>query len=181
MKVSTASIAIILATAGVTGCGEDKGPTGPGADLVGTWIFEGTDLVEVLAPRFLEHAVEQGMSRSEAEAIVDEAFSNAEEGFPSWHSTLRFDGDGTWKDDRGERGSWRIEGGVLISTDGHGLVELWEHILDGDDLTLILTKERLLSLSRQVDDSDARKAAYAFYSGLLADDDVLRFFYKRKP
>ena len=61
------------------------------------------------------------------------------------------------------------------------LVERWEYFLDGDDLTLILTKESLLSLSRQVDDSDARKDAYEFYSGLLADDDLLRFFYKRKP
>ncbi len=182
MKVlSTASIAFILATAGVTGCGEGKGPTGPGADLVGTWIFEGTDLVEVLAPRFLEYAVEQGMSRSDAEAIVDEAFANAEEGFPSWHSTIRFDGDGTWKDDRGEKGTWGIEGDVLISTDGHGLIERWEYILDGDDLRLILTKESLLSLSRQIDDSDARKAGYEFYSGLLAEDDLLRFFYKRRP
>ena len=77
--------------------------------------------------------------------------------------------------------AWRIEGGVLISTDEHGLIERWEYILDGDDLTLILTKESLLFLSRQVDDSDARKDAYEFYSGLLADDDLLRFFYKRKP
>ena len=179
--MKTLAASIILAAAGLTACGGDKGPAGPGADLVGTWIFEGTDLVEVLAPRFLEYAVEQGMSPSDAEAVVDEAFANAEEGFQSWHSTLRFDGDGTWKDDRGEGGAWRIEGGVLISTDEHGLIERWEYILDGDDLTLILTKESLLSLSRQVDDSDARKAAYEFYSGLLADDDVLRFFYKRKP
>ena len=70
---------------------------------------------------------------------------------------------------------------MLISTDGHGLIERWEYLLDGDDLTLILTKESLLFLSRQVDDSDDRKAGYEFYSGLLADDDALRFFYKRKP
>ncbi len=179
MKILAASI--ILAAAGMTACGGNGGPAGPEADLAGTWIFEGTDLVEVLAPRFMEHAVEQGMSTPDAQAIVDEAFANAEEGFQSWHSTLRFDGDGTWKDDRGQRGTWRIEGGVLISTDEHGLIERWEYILDDHDLTLMLTKESLLSLSRQVDDSDARKAAYEFYSGLLADDDVLRFFYKRKP
>ena len=179
-RLSAAGVAIILALAGMTACGGDKEPAGPEADLVGTWIFEGTDLVEVLAGRFVEYAVEQGMSPEEAEAIVDEAFASAGEGFQSWRSTLRFNGDRTWKDDRGQRGTWRIEDGVLVSTDGDGIVERWEYILMNDDLTLILTKESLLSLSRQMDDSDARKAGYEFYSGLLADDDVLRFFYRRK-
>ena len=168
MKVlSTASIAIILATALLTGCGGDKGPAGPEADLIGTWIFEGTDLVEVLAGRFIEYAVEQGMARSDAEAIVDEAFASAEEGFRHWRSTLRF-----------SPGTWRIEDDVLISTDEDGTVERWKYFLDGDDLTLILTRESFLSLSRQMDDVDAQ--VYEFYSELFGEDDVMRFFYKRK-
>ena len=98
--LSTAGIATILATAGMTACG-DKGPAGPEAHLVGTWIFDGTDLVEVLAGRFVEYAVEQGMSPSDAEAIVDEAFASAEEGLRHWRYSLRYNPDKTWKDDSG--------------------------------------------------------------------------------
>ncbi len=179
MKVlTTASIAIILATVGMTGCGDDKGPTGPEAELVGTWIFEGTDLVEVLAGRFIEYAAEQGMSLPDAEAIVDEAFARSEEGLRAWRYSLRFNPDRTWEDDSGHKGTWRIDDDVLISTEEDGTVERWKYFLDGDDLTLILTRESLLSLSRQMDDFDAQ--AYEFYNELLGEDDVMRFFYKRK-
>ena len=176
MKVLATSI--ILASALLTGCGDDKGPAGPEADLVGTWIFEGTDLVEVLAGRFIEYAVEQGMARSDAEAIVDEALASAGEGFRHWRSTLRFSPDWTWEDDSGHKGTWRIEDDVLISTDEDGTVERWKYFLDGDDLTLILTRESFPSLSRQMDDVDAQ--VYEFYSELFGEDDVMRFFYKRK-
>ena len=53
-----------------------------------------------------------------------------------------------------------------------------EYFLDGDDLTLILTRESFLSLMGQMDDSDA--PSYEFYGDLLGEDDVMRFFYKRK-
>ena len=175
--LSTAGIAAILATAGMTACG-DKGPAGPEADLAGTWILQGTDLVEVLAARFMEYAIDQGMSPSDAEAIVDEAFASAEENLRDWRYSLRFNPDETWKDDSGNKGTWRIDDDVLITVQGDGTVERWEYFLDGDDLTLILTRENLLFLSRQMDDLDLQ--VYEFYGELLREGDVLRFFYKRK-
>ena len=176
--LSTAGMALVLAATGMTACG-DKGPTGPEADLVGSWIFEGTDLAGVLSARLVDLFVEAGLSRSEAQALVDEFMVGIDEGFDDLRSTMRFNGDNTWEDDSGNKGTWRIEDDVLELTDEEdSTVQRFKYFLDGDDLTLILTQEYFLSLLRQMEDFDAE--AYEFYNEILEEGDVLRFFFKRK-
>lgn len=176
--LSTAGIAFILITAGMTACGEEKGPTGPEADLAGTWIFEGTDFAEVLSGRLVNLFVEAGLSRSDAQTLVDEALSGIAEDVGGVRSTMRLNADNTWQDDSGNRGTWRIEDDVLALTDEDDTVQRFKCFLDGDDLTLILTKEYFLSLLRQMDGFDA--VGYEFYREILGENDVFRFFFKRK-
>lgn len=176
--LSTAGITAILAAAGMTACG-DKGPTGPEADLADTWIFVGTDFAEVISARLVDLFVEAGLTHSEAQALVDEFGVEIDEDFDDLRSTMRFNADNTWKDDSGNKGRWRIEDDVLELTDEEDdTVQRFKYFLDGDDLTLILTKEYFLSLMRPMEDFDAE--AYEFYNEILEEGDVLRFFFKRK-
>ena len=53
----------------------------------------------------------------------------------------RFNSDGTWQ---GDKGTWQIENNQLTVIDDTGETERWTYFLDGDDLTLILTKAEFL-------------------------------------
>ena len=182
-KLLTARIALVLISMGMIACGDNGednpiGPAGPEAELAGTWIFEDTDFVEVLSDRFVLYLVEQGMSRSEATALVDGAFEGLNERLRDERSTVRLNPDKTWEDDRGNKGTWRIDGVYLISTDEDGMVARLKFFLDGNDLTIILTKAQFLAELKQDDDFDAQ--IYELYNDVMGEDDVIRFFYKRK-
>ena len=174
-RLLAASIALILAS-GIIAC--DTGPTGPEANLVGTWTFEGTDFVEVLAQRLEDFLVEQGVSRTDAEAFVDAAFADTEEYFRNLRSTDRYNADNTWEDNSGNKGTWRIEEDDIIITDEDGDVTRAGYFLDGDDLTIIFTKAQFLAVLRQAEDFDAE--VYEVYNVVLDEDDVVRSFYTRK-
>ena len=174
-RLLAASIALILAS-GIIAC--DTGPTGPEADLVGTWTFEGTDLIEVFSQRFEAFLVNQGWSRTGAKAFVDVAFADAEEYVRNLRSMERYNADSTWEDNHGNKGTWRIEDDDLIITNEDGAITRARYFLDGDDLTIIFTKAQFLAILRQAEDFDA--AVYEMYKEILDENDVVRFFYKRK-
>lgn len=134
--------------------------------------------MEVLSDRFLIYFVRQGMSRSEARALVDDAFAGNKERLQEVRSAVRFNVDKTWEDDRGNQGTWRIDRDYLITTDEGGTVDRSRYFLDGNDLTIILTKEQFLAGLKQDDDLDVQVCE--LYDDVMEDDDVIRFFYKRK-
>lgn len=65
-------------------------------------------------------------------------------------------------------GTWRFENTDFIRV----------FSLDGDDLTLIFTKTLLLEALRQDENFDAE--VYTIYNEVLQEDDVFRFFFKRR-
>ncbi len=174
-RLLAVSIALTLAL-GLIACGNE--PTGPEAELVGTWTFEDTDMVMVFTDRFRNYLVDQGLSRTQANEIVNAMFADAEANIRSLRSMIRFNEDNTWEDDSGGRGTWRVEGNELVSSNEDGTVERVEYFLDGDDLTLIITKAWILENIRQDEDFDAE--VYELYNTILASSDVLRIFYRRK-
>ena len=168
------SITLIL-TSGMIACGND--PTGPEAEIVGTWEFEDTDFVTVFANRFEEYLVSQGLSQTQARAFVETEFAGVEEDIRSTRLMVRFNADNTWEDDTGDAGTWRIDGDELVTTHAGGTVERAEYFLDGDNLTLIYTKALFLDLLRQNDDFDAE--VYEMFNTILNAGDVFRIFYNR--
>ena len=157
-------------------CGDNL--TGPEAELVGSWTFVDTDMVTVLADRFEDYLVTQGYSRTQAQTLVNSAFTGAEEHFRNLRSILRFNEDNTWEDNSGGKGTWRIDGNEIVITDEDGTVERTDYFLDGDDLTIIFTKADFTEALRQDEDFDAE--IYEFYNNILNEGDVIRIFYRRR-
>ncbi|MFP6643961.1 MAG: hypothetical protein VCF24_10450 [Candidatus Latescibacterota bacterium] len=172
----------------VTGCGDDN-PTGPESDLVGSWDLVGTNLFDIPSEGFTDALVEDGASRFEALLIVELVLSEtSEEDFVAdLRSTIRFNGNRTYEDNSGDEGTWGIEGNDLTMVSEEGSDVRFEFFLDGDDLTLILTGERFIEEMRteRTDDDSAEDIALmeediALMERVLDDDDVMRFFYRRR-
>ena len=169
------SIVLILAS-GMIACGDSL--TGPEKELVGSWTFVDTDMVTVFANRFEEYLVAQGMNPIQARTLINSAFSGAEANLRNRRSTVRFNEDNTWEDNHGNKGTWRIDGDKLTSTDDDGTTERTDYFLDGDDLTLIYTKAQFLEDLREDQNFDAE--IYEFYNNILNEGDVIRIFYRRR-
>ena len=82
---------------------------------------------------------------------------------------IRFNADGTTEDDQGGMGTWKIENNQLF-LDG----ESGTYYLDGDDLTLIISKTEFLEYA------DFTEEDYRIFNELLEPDDTVRMFFKRK-
>ena len=177
MKQHFLSMTIVLILAsGMMACGDS--PTGPEAEIVGTWEFEDTDIVTIFANRFEEYIVSQGlMSQAQARAFIATQFASWEENIRNTRLMVRFNADNTWEDDTGDAGTWRIDDDELVNTNEDGAVERSKYFLDGDNLTLIYTKAIFLEILRQDDDFDAE--VYEMFNTFLNADDVFRIFYKR--
>ncbi len=179
------AVGIVVLTLGMVACGntptspeEENTLTGPEEELVGTWRFEDTDFIRVFSDIFEDYLVAQGESRSQARAIVDSAFVGAENLNERLRFTLRLNANKTWNDDRGGAGTWRVDGNDLVTIDEDGTVERTRYFLDGDDLTIIFTKTWFLEALRQDENFDAE--VYTLYNQVLQEDDVFRFFLKRR-
>ena len=91
---------------------------------------------------------------------------------------MRFNSDGSWQDDYGSKGTWRIENNQLTLSDDTGETERWTYYLDGDDLTLIFTKAQFLSYLRQ--SGDFTEEDNRLLDQLLGPNDAVRLFFQRK-
>ena len=148
-------------------CGGDDSVSAPDSALVGSWTMESTDLYDVMLTG-LERYLKDEFPDADGDAIedyIDEARQEIDdplEDFP--FVTIRFNADGTYEDDRGDFGSWDVDGNTLI-IDGE---RLCRYFADGDDLTLIFRLD------------DAPDDFPADMVEILGRDAVFRFFLKRK-
>ena len=148
-------------------CGGDDPVSAPDSALVGSWTVERTDAIDVMLTG-LERYLKDEFPDADGDAIeglIDEArqeFDDPLEGFP--FATVRFNADGTYEDDRGDFGSWEVDGNTLIIDSE----VMCRYFADGDDLTLIL---RL---------GDAPEDYPADMVEILGRDAVFRLFLKRK-
>lgn len=90
----------------------------------------------------------------------------------------RFNSDGTWQDDQGGKGTWQIENNQLTVINDTGEAERWTYFLDGDDLTLILTKVEFLGYL--IRSSDFTAEDYRLLDQLLESNDTVRIFLQQK-
>ena len=157
-------------------CGDDK-PTEPVHELVGSWTYTGNNLVSTFSANLRSYLLEQGVDEAAVQEIVTEFFRGAESSI-SGLTILRINADGTYQDNEGDSGTWSVQGDVVTITDGDGSVFQMQYFVDGDDLTLILNKERFLNLFRGSQPSDEiDEETLAFFDILIGDGDAIRFFY----
>lgn len=118
--------------------------------------------------------------------VIDEMINNRDEWHAAWMAelrfrpTIRFNADGSWEDNSGESGTWRVEGNSLISVED-GDEEIIKYFVDGDDLTLIFSSESFLETGRNDEDlTNEEVALFRFLEAVLDEDTNIRLFYKRK-
>ena len=118
--------------------------------------------------------------------VIDERINHRDEWHAAWMAelrfrpTIRFNAAGSWEDNSGESGTWRVEGNSLISVED-GDEESIKYFVDGDDLTLIFSSESFLETAPNDEDlTNEEVALFRFLEAVLDEDTNIRLFYKRK-
>ena len=178
MRVSWASCLAAL-IGSVISCGEDK-PTEPVRNIVGSWAYRGTDFGSTAAANLRDYLMGQGWNLASAQRMVDGFRNEMEAGFrDTGFSVLRFNADGTFEDNSGSSGVWSVQDDVLTIVAEDGFTIQCQYDVDGDDLTLILNKERYLNLIRQSGGQDEiDPEIQALLDILFGNENTLRLFYR---
>lgn len=160
-------------------CGDDK-PTEPVRDLVGSWTYRGTDFASTAAANLRDYLLGQGWNLASAQRMVDGFRNEMEAGFrDTGLSVLRFNADRTFEDNSGGKGVWSVQGDVLTIVAEDGYTIQCQYSVDGDDLTLIVNKDRYLNLIRQSGGTDEiDPEIQALLDILFGGDNTLRLFYR---
>lgn len=176
-RLSVFGLAVLIGLA--ISCGEDK-PTEPVRDLVGSWTYRGTDFASTAAANLRDYLLGQGWNLASAQRMVDGFRNEMEAGFRhTGLSVLRFNADRTFVDNAGTSGVWAVQGDVLTIVAEDGYTIQCQYSVDGDDLTLIVNKERYLNLIRQSEGSDEiEPEIQALLDILFGGDNTLRLFYR---
>ena len=162
-------------------CGDDsKGPTAPNEDLVGTWELRSTDAVDVMAAGIEQFFRDLGVAEDQIDSLMADFAGEFEGDLTSSLDLTRLNPDGTLEDNSGDSGTWNVSGSELTLTYENDEVVIFTFFLDGDDLTLIATRDEIL---RQL------KAGQEFWTEddqlgfdvLFPDQDAkIRFFLRRR-
>ena len=172
-------IVVLLSLMLLASCGDDN-PVAPADklddNLVGTWVFDSTDMVDVIVLAFTEYMISAGFDQSDIDEFKTELRPTLEDlPMPRW--TLRLNANGSFEDDQGSRGTWRVESNTLITVED-GEEERVKYFVDGDDLTLIYPSEFLLDSMRE--DDDYPDEIVTLLSDVFDEDISFRFFLKRR-
>ena len=147
----TLALAVCLSL-GIGACGDDKGsPTGsndtPGAQLVGAWTFESSNIVEVFGEFFRRFLTALGVSEEEIEATLAELANSPPSSGPVQDQMI-LNADNTWTGGD-QSGTWSVEGDRLTMSatteEGEEVTPL-TYVISGDRLTLTLDVEELLAV-----------------------------------
>ena len=114
-----------------------------------------------------------GFNQSDIDAVISN-FRIYLENLPITRLTIRFNADGSSEEDQGNRGTWWVEGNILIDEDG----ERTKYFVDGDNLTLIYSSEFLLDALRE--DDDLTDEALVWLREIFDEDVNIRLFFKRR-
>ena len=159
-------------------CGDrEDNPVAPDEDLVGSWAFDSTDMIDVLAPGLEETLRDAGVDQDEIDELIADFRADVED--ISGISTIRFNADGSFEDDQGSSGTWRVEGNTLIMVED-GEEERVKYFVDGNDLTLIFPSEWLLEAFTEDEDFTDEEVEIIGEVLGLDEDTNIRFFYKRR-
>ena len=160
-------------------CGGEDNPVAPDEDLVGSWIFDSTDMIDVIAASMEESLREVGLGQDEIDELLAEFRADFEDNISRLRSTIRFNADGSFEDDQGNSGTWRVEGNTLVTVED-GDEERVKYFVDGNDLTLIFSSEMLLDVFREDEDLTDEEVEALEEIFRLDEGISIRFFYMRR-
>lgn len=165
----------------VLSCGDGK-PVPPGQDLVGSWTFQNSDFSSTAATNLQNHLLDRGLEPAVVQQLVAEFKNEMDRGFrQTGLEIVRFNEDRTFEDNSGNSGIWSVLGDVLTVVQDDGLTIQCQYFVDGEDLTLILNKDRYLNVIRQTEGAVELDAdTLALLNILFGDGDSLRLFYKAR-
>ncbi len=156
-------------------------------EIVGTWGYVGTDMVETISRNLIAAILEQGLVDSTvAAAIVREFTGEMETSLRDsvWSPGRRFHANGTFEDQDSTgawsaTGSWSAMGNTLTIIEGDGLVLEGSVDVDGDRLTLTFTREQYMRIVLQAA-GELNEEDREFFDAMLREDDVIRFFFEAR-
>lgn len=173
---------------GLQGPAGPEGPQGPPGevrvidlDLVGSWRFEGTDIVETLAANLRNYLInEGGLDAATVDFILAEFFKEITEDLRnSPLATLKLSADATWVDGEGTSGTWSANGSMLLVKQGESIFFMGSYRVDGDDLTLTLTKEQMLQMTVDSSEEPLTEEDLMFFDILFGENGVTNYFFRR--
>ena len=178
-RTQTFGLAVLIGF--VLSCGDDK-PTAPGQDLVGSWTYQGTDFSSTAASNLQNYLLSQGVDAAAAQQFVAEFRNEMDRGFrQTGLEIVRFNEDRTYEDNSGNSGVWSVLGDVLTMVEEDGFTIQCQYFIDGEDLTLVLNKERYLNVIRQTEGAtELNTDTLALLDILFGDGDSLRLFYRAR-
>ena len=165
----------------VLSCGDDK-PTEPVHELVGSWAYQGSEFSATAARNLQSYMVNQGLDLTAAVRLVTEFRNEVDSGFrDTGLEIVRFNQDRTYEDNSGNSGVWSVQGDVLTLAGEDGFTIQCQYFVDGEDLTLILNKERYLNIVRQAEGTvEIDPELQTLLDILFGDGDSIRLFYKAR-
>ena len=154
-------------------------------EIVGTWGYVGTDMVETISRNLIAAILEQGLVDSTvAAALVREFTGEMETSLRDsvWSPGRRFHADGTFEDQDStgawsSTGTWSAMGNTLTIIEEDGLVLEGSVDVDGDRLTLTFTREQYMRIVLQAA-GELNEEDREFFDSMLKEDDVIRFFFE---
>lgn len=156
-------------------------------DIFGAWGYVGTDMVETISRNLVAAILEQGLVDSTvAAAIVKEFTGEMETSLRDsvWSPVRRFHADGTFEDQDSTgtwsvTGTWSAIGNTLTIIEEDGFVLEGSVDVDGDSLTLTLTREQYMRIVLQAA-GELNEEDQEFFDAMLKEDDVIRFFFEAR-
>lgn len=183
-------------TAGTPGPQGPEGPRGPEGpqgeagevrvidlDLIGSWRFVGTDIVQTITQNLRDYLLSQGLDEATVAAIVAEFLGGFEldPGSSPIGGTFRLNADGTVEDDLDGTdgpGVWTANGHTLILRQGDTIVFHGRYMVDEDNLTLTLTKAQLLQLNES--EEPLTPEEMMLFDIIFGEDGGANLFFERE-
>ena len=178
---------------GPEGTAGPEGPEGPEGtpgevlvvdqDLVGTWRFQGTDFAETLAQNLRDYLLSQAdpnLNEAAIDAIIAEFLREMEMDLNnSPIATIQLNADATVEDNAGVQGVWTVSAGTLTLRQDDGVVFWGSYQVDGNNLTLTLTKAQMLQLITSESEEPLTEEDLAFFDIMFGEDGVVNYFFER--
>ena len=173
---------------GTDGSTGPQGPQGPPGevrvidlDLIGSWRFESTDIVETLAENLKSYLInEAGLDSATVESLLAEFFREMTADLQnSPIATLKFAPDGTAVEGEGATVTWSANGSTLAVKQDETIVFLGNYSVDGDDLTLTLTKELMLQMITSASEEPLAEDEVMLLDLLFGENGTANYFFKR--
>ena len=155
--------------------------------VVGSWAYVGTDMVETISRNLIAAILQEGVVDSATAAlVVAEVTAELETSLRDsvWSPVRRFHSDGTFADQDSlgswsDAGTWSVRGNTLTIIEKDGLVLEGSVDVEGDNLTLTLTREQYMRIVLQ-SAGELNEEDQEFFDAMLKEDDVIRFFFEAR-